>query len=361
MDRLRAWRGILGLSLLGATLAVGASGCGGKAGGPSDMAKPTAGGGKPRIVLVTNSNSDYWSAAEVGMKEAGDKLGADVEMKRNDGSTEGQIKLLEEALGTSDVVGVAVSVVEADAPGIADAMRKLKDAGKAVITVDSDVASTSADARRAYIGTNNTKAGETAGKAAALIRPEGGTVVVFVGTASASNAIERREGFYTGAGPKFVQPPLETFEDGADQNKAQTFAQTAITKHPDAGVFLGLYSYNGPRIAEEMSKNPDFRSKVTVVTFDLDEQAIGHLEKKNIDVTVCQNPFQIGYDAIRMLKAMAQDDKATLDEMLPNNTQIFDIPVRVVVPSESSPVKGDNVITIEAMKSWLATKGLKSS
>ena len=359
-----------GLSLLGLTLVLATGGCGGKAGdgtdgtNGTDVSRPSSGGGasKPRFVLVTNSVSDYWTAAEKGMREAADKLGVEVEMKRNnDATTESQIRLLDEALSATDVKGVAVSVVEAGAPGIADAMNKLKKAGKPVITVDSDVESAAADARRAYIGTNNTKAGEVAGKAAATIRPQGGTVVVFVGTASASNAIERRDGFYAGAGPKFVKPPLETFEDGADMNRAQTFAQTAITKHPDAGTFLGLYSYNGPRIAEEVSKVPDFRKKTTIVTFDLDEQAIDHLDRGNIDVTVVQNPYEIGYQAVRMLKAMSQEDKKTLDEMLPNGATSMDTGVRVIVPTEESPVKGDNVLTIKAMKEWLAAKGLKSS
>ena len=106
--------------------------------------------------------------------------------------------------------------------------------------------------RRAYIGTNNTKAGEAAGKAAAQVRPRRG---FGGGVRRHGVGLERdrtpRTVSTTGAGEKFIKPPLETFEDGADLNKAQTFAQTAITKHPDAGVFLGLYSYNGPRIAEE--------------------------------------------------------------------------------------------------------------
>ena len=33
----------------------------------------------------------------------------------------------------------------------------------------------------------------------------------------------------------------------------------------------------------------------------------------------------------------------------------------MIVPSKDSPVKGDNVIDIQEMKSWLASKGLKSS
>ena len=362
MERLRTgWKSWI-FGLLGLSVTVGLAGCVEKTGDKTDVVKtPNATGtGKPRVVLVTNSNSDFWSAAEQGMREAGEKLGAEIEMKRNDGTTEGQIRLLEEALGTSDVRGVAVSVIEAEAPGIADAMRKLKEAGKAVITVDSDVAMISDDVRRAYIGTDNAKAGEVAGKAAALVRPQGGDVVVFVGTAAASNANDRLKGFYKGAGDKFHKQ-LEILEDGADPNKAQTHVQIAITKYPEAGVFLGLYSYNGPRIAEEVSKNPDFRKKISVVTFDLDEQAIAHIEKGDIDVTVCQNPYEIGFQAVRMLKAMAENDKKTLDEMLPNGAKTLDTGVRVIVPSEASPVKGDNVLTIKAMKEWLAAKGLKSS
>ncbi len=363
MERLRAWRGLLGLGFL--TLSVGLVGCGGNAGDKTDVAKPESGGAstgsKPRIVLVTNSNSDYWTAAEKGMKDAGSKLGAEVEMKRNEGGVEGQIKLLEDALSTADVKGVAVSVVEPQAAGIVDAMRKLKEAGKAVITVDSDVASSSAEVRRAYIGSNNTKAGETLGKAASQVRPEGGTVLMFVGSASAANAIERIDGFYAGAGPKFIKPALEIFEDGADMNRAMNLAEAAITKHPDAGVMLGLYSYNGPRIALEASKNPEFRKKTLVACFDLDEQLIEHLEKGDVDFTVVQNPYEIGYQAIRMLKAMAEDDKKLLGELLPDGKDIYDTGFRVIVPSDNSPIKGDNVLTIKAMKEWLATKGLKSS
>ncbi len=360
MERLRAGRAISGLGFLGLVALMGLTGCE-KAGDKQDVVTPSAPGNRPRIVLVTNSNSDYWTAAEKGMKDAGKALGADVEMKRNEGGVEGQIKLLEDALSAADVKGVAVSVVEPQAAGISDAMRKLKEAGKVVITVDSDVAASVADVRRAYIGSNNIKAGETLGKAAAQMRPQGGSVLMFVGSASASNAVERMDGFYNGAGSKFIKPPLEIFEDGADMNRAMNLAEAAITKHPDAGVLLGLYSYNGPRIALEASKNPEFRKKAMIACFDLDEQLIDHLEKGDVDFTVVQNPYEIGFQAIRMLKAMATDDKKQIAEMLPDGKDIYDTGFRVIVPTDTSPIKGDNVLTIKAMKEWLATKGLKSS
>src|SRR5262249_31651313 len=153
-------------------------------------------------------------------------------------------------------------------------------AGKVVIAIDSDVQSSSSDARRAYIGTNNRKAGEIAGHAAAALRPQGGPTAVFVGKPAAANAIERSEGFFAGAGLAFGGKPLEVFHDDGDKNLAQVRVTQAITKYGDkVGVFLGLWSYNAPRIAEEVSKFPDLRRKTTIVTFDLDELAVEHLEK----------------------------------------------------------------------------------
>jgi ribose transport system substrate-binding protein len=307
-------------------------------------------------LFISNSNADWWNAVEKGMADGGAKFGAQVELRRNDGKVENQIRRLEEALSLPDVQGVAVSVLEADSPGIADKMRELQGAGKVVIAIDSDGAS---DARRAYIGTNNRKAGEAAGQVAATLRPQGGKTIVFVGTGAAANAIERREGFFAGAGPKFSQ--VEVFEDGNDFNRATVNVQTAITKYPDLGVLLGLWSYNAPRIAEEVGKSPDLRRKVTVVTFDLDELAVEHIEQGRIAATVCQNPYEMGYQGVRLLKALIEKDQATINEMLPAGATIIDTGVRVIVPSNDSPIKGENVLDIKAMKQWLAGKGLKSS
>jgi ribose transport system substrate-binding protein len=333
-------------------LVIVVAGCGGST---TPTSTPTAG---PKLLFISNGNSDWWNAVEKGMQDGARDFGAQAVLRRNEGSTQGQIDRLQEALTLPDIQGVAVSVIEADAPGVADAMRALQRAGKVVIAIDSDVASSAADARRAYIGTNNVKAGEAAGKAAAALRPEGGRVAVFVGTSAAANARERAEGFFAAAGPTFTK--TATFDDGGDTTRAQDNVQTAVTRDPSLGLLLGLWSYNAPAIAEEVSKSPDLRARTTVVTFDLDELAITHLEKGNIDVSVCQNPYEMGYQGVKLLKALIVNDAATAKEVVPDGST-RDTGVRVVVPSASSPVKGENVITIEAMKQWLASKGLRST
>lgn len=343
-----------------------AIGCGGGSGEATVGTAPagtsaTSGGSGPRLIFITNGSSDWWNAVERGMRDAGSEFGAQVEMRCPDSEPVQQIQRIEDVLSLPDVQGVAISVLEADSPGIADKMRDLQNAGKVVIAIDSD----GKDVCRAYIGTINRKAGEVAGKVARALRPQGGKTVAFVGTAAAANARERREGFFAGAGDTFRvshdKDALEVFEDGADHSRAQTNVQTAISKYPEAGVYLGLWSYNAHCIAEEVAKFPALRKNATVVTFDLDELAGEDLAKGSIDATVCQNPYQMGYLGVRLLKAYIAKDQKTIDEMLPAGADTIDTGVRVIVPTKDSPVKGENVIDINEMKKWLASKGLKSS
>jgi ribose transport system substrate-binding protein len=242
---------------------------------------------------------------------------------------------------------------------VADLLKRLSDSGKIVITVDSDVAYEAADVRRAYIGTNNREAGKVAGQVAAQIRPQGGKVAVFVGIPSAANAIERREGFFEGAGSKFVEQ--EVFSDKVEMKVALDNVQIATSKYPDLGLLLGLWSYNAPAIGDFVASAPALRRQVNVVTFDLDENAIPHVESGRIDATVCQNPYMMGYLGVRLLKALVEKDQETIDEMLPGGATVIDTGVRVVVPNAGSPVTGVDVMTVDEMKKWLASKGLKST
>lgn len=354
-------RALIGRLSALAVVAASLAGCGdGSAEKTAGGASPTAAGSGPRFIFITNSNADWWNAVEKGMQDAGRELSCQVELRRNDSSTQGQINKLRECLSLQGVKGVAVSVLEADTPGIIDAMRELQKAGIPVIAIDSDVAPEFSDARRAYIGTNNLKAGQVAGKAAAMIRPQGGKVAIFVGTAAAANARERSDGFFEGAGEKFIKDSV--WEDQNDFAKNQQNVQNALTKNPDLGILLGLWSYNAPIIAEVAAKSPGVREKVSVVTFDLAEAAVAQLEQGNIDVSICQNPYEIGFQAVHLLKAIVEEDDSTINQILPDG-KTLDTGVRVIVPSAESPVKGIDaeVLTVEEMKRWLESKGLKSS
>jgi ribose transport system substrate-binding protein len=342
------------------------AGCGAST---TETAPAAAGGagaapaGAPRFLFVTNTTADWWLACETGVKEGAKAFGVEAELRQNDGTVQGQINKLREALSLPGIKGVAVSALEANAPGIIDAMNELQKAGLVVITIDADVAPEHAGARRAYIGTNNLRAGETLGKAAKRFRPQGSNVAVFVGTSGSANAIARSDGFFQGAGPTFTK--LQTFEDFNDLPRNQQNVQTALTKDPKPDMLLGLWAYNAPILAEEVEKSSG-KGGPLVVTFDLAEAAIPHLERGSIAVSVVQNPFEMGYQGVRLLKAFVEKDEATIAEVLPDG-KARDTGVRVVVPPgnagtiTSESLGGAEVLSIDAMKSWLAGKGLKSS
>ena len=83
-------------------------------------------------------------------------------------------------------------------------------------------------------------------------------------------------------------------------------------------------------------------------------------------LAVVQNPFEMGYQGVRLLKALVEKDDKMVAEILPDG-KTRDTGVRVVVPPggagaiTSEALGGAEVMTIDAMKSWLAEKGLKSS
>src|SRR5215831_9408219 len=156
-----------------------------ESGGPQQMERP-------RFVFITNGNSPFFDAAHKGLLDAAKEFDVEVEMLRNDMSTGGQIRRLEQVAAQRDVKGVMVSVVEPNASGIIDQMKALRAKGIPVLALDADGQK---ETRDAYIGTNNIEAGRALGGVASQLLPEGGKAVVFVGIRSGQNALERINGF----------------------------------------------------------------------------------------------------------------------------------------------------------------------
>ena len=324
---------------------------------PSGDSVPVTGNKEAgRIVVVSNSTSPFWAAVELGMNDASKEFNVPAELIRNnENSVAGQIQRLEQVAAQPDIKGVAVSVINADAKGIIDKMTDLQKRNVHVVTFDSDGPK---ESRYAYIGANNVAAGEQAGKAAAALLPEGGKVVAFVGSMAAANARERIEGFKKGAGPKFEV--VDVMEDQVDTTKARQNVTAAIQAHPDAKVLLGLWSYNAPAIAEEVQRAGK-RDQYKIVTFDAEPNTITAMQKGLIDATVIQQPYEYGYQTVKLLNALNRKNEGVVKEMVPES-RIVDVPCRTVITNPNGPIKpGGNVITFDEMMKYLNEKGLKGT
>lgn len=323
---------------------------------PNSPAAAKAGAVKDyRIVILTNGSSPFWDACDLGMREAGKKLGVKVEFVRNNDATEGgQIRRLEQFASQSDIKGVGISVLAKESVGVADQMKHLRKKGIHVITIDSDGAP---DSREAFVGTNNIEAGEELGRAAAALRKNGGEAVCFVGRSDSQNAIERIQGFKKGIGPKIKL--VDTMEDQNDETKARNNVTAAIQNHPETNILAGIWSYNAPAIADVVGVG-NKKQKYSVVVFDAEPLAISAMDKGQIDVMVVQNPFEMGYQGTVLLNAMIQNDQATVKSIL-KGKDTFDTGLKVIVPDGKTVLDSRYLMQLKEFKTWLNDKKLEGS
>lgn len=305
-------------------------------------------GATRRIVILTNGDSPYWDACRAGLSAAASELkladnGLKAVLDVNDGTPQGQLQKLQQYGTQSDIAGVGVSAIDADNVAVADELRALQKKGIKVLTIDSDLTrSEFGDARFAFVGTDNLTGGRVLGKCAKGLRPDGGEYVTFVGRTGAQNAIERIDGFAEGAGEKFVAK--DKMADDNNKSTARENVRNAIRNHPGLNVLVGIWSYNAPAIVDVV-REVDRRKDFTVVVFDAEPDAITAMKDGQIDAMVVQNPFDMGYQSVRLLQALIKDDKQTIADMLPAHGEpggdIYDTGLKVVVPNAESPLTAD--------------------
>ncbi|NQU19930.1 MAG: substrate-binding domain-containing protein [Candidatus Nealsonbacteria bacterium] len=301
------------------------------------------GDGSKRIVLISNAEAPFWDAVRAGLKKAAedlelDEAGLTATMEVTDGTTEGQIRLLKNLATQSNVAAVAVSCAEPGNPSLIEALKELRQQGVAVITVDSDVDREKfSDARVAFVGTDNLAAGKELGVAARNLQPDGGGFITFVGYTSSGNAIERVDGFTEGAGEKFK--PLDNMGDRVDPIAMRKNVRTAIANHKDElTALVGIWSQNAPAAVDVLRKD-GLREKYKVYSFDADPATIKAMGDGDVDAMVVQNPYRMGYDSIKLLKAIIDKDEKTQKEILPELGQpggdVHNTGLKIVVPDGS--------------------------
>jgi ribose transport system substrate-binding protein len=318
-----------------------------------------------RIIILTNGTGPFWDACRAGIDEANSEFklkeaGLEASMDSNDGKLASQLEKLRQYSTQRDIAGIAISSIQASNAAVADELRALKKKGVAVVTIDSDLdRDTCRDARTAFIGTDNKQGGVELGLCAAQLLPDGGEYVTFTANGDAQNANERIKGFVEGAGDKFKS--VDAMLDEFDRPKARENVRNAIVNHPEVKALVGIYSYNAPAIVEVVQETKK-QGKIKVVAFDAEPGTIEHMGGGRVDVMVVQNPYQMGYQGVKLLKALTVDDQKTIKETLPNlgkdGGDLYDTGLKVVVP-DGSPIQkkgfGEKTefLKFDEFKAWL--------
>ena len=294
------------LALAGAILVVGCGSGGGSTAATDTTTGSTASGGATTsIAFVTNKASDYWTIAHKGVDKAQAELpNYKIEfVEPADGTAATQKSKLDDLI-TNGVKGIAVSPVDPK-----DQTQDLnKYAAKALlITQDSDAPESD---RACYLGTDNVEAGKMAGEQLMKALPNGGKIMVFVGKADAQNAKERYDGLKAAiAGSKITILALRT--DDTDHARAKQNVADALAQNNDLAGCVGLWSYNGPAIVNAV-KEAKKAGKVQIVCFDEEDDTLAGVKDGSIYGTVVQNPFEFGYQSMKLVAKVLDGDKTAI-------------------------------------------------
>ncbi len=255
------------------------------------------------LAFVTNNPSDYWTICRKGTEAAAKKLGhVRVQfVMPADGTAATQKQDIDELLARG-VQGIAVAPVDPqnETAYLNTVARKTR-----LITADSDAAQSH---RLCYLGTDNHAAGFQAGRLLKAALPHGGQIMLFVGRRDAQNAHDREMGIRDALRGSRVTI-IDVREDDADHARALRNVVDALATYPHLAGLVGLWSYNGPAILGAV-RDAGKIGKVKIVCFDEEQDTMAGIQSGAIYATVVQQPYEFGYQSIKLLARLASGDKS---------------------------------------------------
>jgi ribose transport system substrate-binding protein len=273
---------------------------------------------QPVLAFVTNAAADFWTIGRAGVMQAGEELdGYTTEMHIVSEATAAEQRRIIDDLLTRGVAGITISVI--DPANSRDLLNRA--ASQAVLfTSDSDAPDTD---RMLYIGTDNVAAGEQAGELIKTALPDGGDVMLFVGTMGAANAQERVQGIRNVLEGGNINI-IDIRTDEVDFARAKRNVEDTLTTYPDIDGLVGLWSYNTPQIVEAV-RAAGKQGQVKVIGFDEDPVTLRGIADGIVEATVVQQPYEFGYQSMILMAKAIEGDTSFIPE-----NELMIVPTRVI-------------------------------
>lgn len=284
---------------------------------------------KKQLAFVVNAASDFWKLAEAGVKKAQAEL-PDYELQFKypaQGTAALQNALMDDlvAAGTD-----AIMISSVDPKTSTDAFNRI--AGQVpLFTTDSDAPDSN---RIAYLGSSNTDAGVQAGEIAVKALPGGAKCMGFVGFLGADNAKERIAGFRQAVEGKGIEL-VDVRGDDVDFARARSNVDDVLAASPDINCMVGFYSYNPPKIYEALQAAGKL-GQITVIAFDEDPITLGAVREGNFAGTVVQQPFEWGYQGMKLMAKYLEGDTSGVPE-----NKLIIVPTKVIDKSNVDQFEAD--------------------
>ncbi len=285
--------------LLAAALAVGlvvTAGCSSGGGKKSEeqsgagAAAGTANTPKITIAMVTHGapGDTFWDIIQKGAKAAAAKDNVDLKYS-SDPSSGNQANLIQSAID-SKVDGIAVTMP--DPPALIPAVKKAIAAGIPVVALNAGITSFEQSGALSYFGSDESLAGEAAGKKAS----EGGykrllCVIQFQGQVQLEDRCNGVKKTFTGQWTKI-------YVNGADRPSEQSTIGARLKQDPSIDFIVTL---GAPDALAAINAVKESSSKAKVGTFDFNPQIPAKIQSGDLQFAIDQQPYLQGYEAVDSL------------------------------------------------------------
>ncbi len=230
-----------------------------------------------------------------------------------------QIQIVD-SMVTRHVDALAISATDERALA-APVMRAIR-AGIPVTVFDSGV---NVENYTSFIATDNYGAGCTAARTLAGLIGGKGKVGMVMHKPGGTSTVLRERGFEDTVAKELPDVVIAAQQYGmSDRARSRTAAEDILTAHPDlAGIFASSEASSLGAIQAIRSRG--LSGKIRLVTFDFSDEHVEALRDGTIDVMLVQDPFRIGYEAV---KSLAQKLSGQ------NPPKRMELPVRSIVKAD---------------------------
>lgn len=291
-------------AILTGAMALSMTACGGgKPAASSSNPASGAGSDSTHIAVIFKAlNAEYWKTMKAGCDAAAKELGIDVTVLGPTAESEiaQQITMIEEQLAANVN---AIVVAPCDESAVVGALSPY--VGKLpILAVDTNF---SLDGKTAFIGTGNTPAAKLGGAFAAQKIGKGGKAILIGGQQGEGTSAARLEGFKQGleeGGCTVLE--IQYGKNTADG--AMAVMEDMLTKYP--GEINAVLSMNDDMIqgCQQAIKNAGI-SGITLVGFNGDTSCVELIGEGEIDATVAQQPYEMGYQCVQQAYKAAKGEK----------------------------------------------------
>ncbi|MFT6181993.1 MAG: ribose transport system substrate-binding protein [Paracoccaceae bacterium] len=261
-------------------------------------------------VIPKGTNHLFWKTIHAGAIKAAEEEGVTILWKGPlvESDREGQIKVVQNFV-TQQVDAIALAPLDDEA--MIRSVKEAHDEGIKVVIWDSGLAPAGDDYFDSFVATDNFAAGEKCGKQLAELMGGKGNAILLRHMVGSASTLKRAEGFLKGLkehGPDIVLISSDKYA-GATVEESQEVANNLLNQF--AGSVDGIFTPNESATEGMLAamKGAGIAGKVKFVGFDVNDALLAGVEEKVIHALALQDPFNMGYLAVKHSVAHLKGEK----------------------------------------------------